>query len=68
MEVRTRQESRWLALTPGAAGGPERQHLPQNCTVFGDGHLDAGEDCDDGNNVNGGGCNNTSCSRVVTER
>jgi len=29
-------------------------------TVCGDGHLDAGEDCDDGNNVNGDGCNNTS--------
>jgi len=28
MEVRTRQESRWLALTPRAAGGPERQPLP----------------------------------------
>jgi cysteine-rich repeat protein len=28
----------------------------QNCTPCGNGNLDAGEECDDGNNLNGDGC------------
>jgi len=28
-------------------------------TACGDGHLDAGEECDDGNNINGDGCDST---------
>ena len=43
---------------PDQPGGASGNTCRANCTVCGDGHLDAGELCDDGNNVNGDGCEN----------
>ena len=40
---------------PGSNAGQPNE-CRQDCTYCGDGHLDAGEPCDDGNNVNGDGC------------
>ena len=39
---------------------------PPPCGVCGDGHLDAGEECDDGNLVNGDGCSSTCTVETPT--
>jgi cysteine-rich repeat protein len=43
---------------PGSPAGNNGNTCRNNCTVCGDGHVDAGETCDDGNGVNGDGCEN----------
>ncbi len=43
---------------PGSNAGQPNE-CRQDCTYCGDSHLDAGEQCDDGNNVNGDGCSAT---------
>jgi cysteine-rich repeat protein len=43
---------------PGSPAGGNGNTCRNNCTVCGDGHVDAGEQCDDGNGVNGDGCEN----------
>src|SRR5258706_14805785 len=42
----------------GSPAGGNGQTCRANCTVCGDGHVDAGETCDDGNGVNTDGCRN----------
>ncbi|MBI3833809.1 MAG: hypothetical protein HY287_05720 [Planctomycetes bacterium] len=42
-----------------AAGSGAPDACRANCTCCGDGHLDAGEQCDDGNNTNHDGCSAT---------
>ena len=44
---------------PGQPGGANGNTCRGNCTVCGDNHLDAGEQCDDGNTNNTDGCTNT---------
>jgi cysteine-rich repeat protein len=43
---------------PGSPAGGNGNTCRNNCTVCGDGHVDAGEQCDDGNGVNTDGCRN----------
>jgi len=51
--------------TPGETCDPPGSNAGQpnecraNCTFCGDGNLDAGEQCDDGNNIDGDGCSST---------
>jgi len=44
---------------PGQPGGVNGNTCRGNCTVCGDGNLDSGEQCDDGNTNNTDGCTNT---------
>ena len=48
---------------PGSNAGQPNE-CRQDCTYCGDGHLDTGEQCDDGNNINGDGCSAT-CTREL---
>jgi cysteine-rich repeat protein len=43
---------------PGSVAGASGNLCRTDCTVCGDGHMNGGEQCDDGNNVNGDGCEN----------
>jgi cysteine-rich repeat protein len=43
---------------PGSTAGASGNTCRADCTVCGDGHVDAGEQCDDGNGANGDGCEN----------
>ncbi len=43
---------------PGSPAGASGNECRDDCTVCGDGVLDAGEECDDGNNDNFDGCRN----------
>ena len=50
---------------PGQPGGANGLTCRTNCTVCGDGHLDAGEQCDDGNTNNTDSCAN-DCTTPAT--
>jgi cysteine-rich repeat protein len=43
---------------PGSPAGANNNICRQDCTVCGDGVLDSGEQCDDGNSDDGDGCSN----------
>ena len=43
---------------PGQPGPGSANLCRNNCTYCGDGNPDPGEQCDDGNNINGDGCEN----------
>jgi large repetitive protein len=64
------------ASTPDASAPPDAPSQPDagpdaQLTVCGDGHLDAGEACDDGNSINGDGCESnctvTPSAEIVCE-
>src|SRR5262245_16916837 len=44
---------------PGSAVGSPGETCRQDCTFCGDGHVDAGETCDDGNEIDNDDCRNT---------
>ncbi len=48
---------------PGSNAGQPNE-CRQDCTYCGDGHLDTGEQCDDGNNINGDGCSATCTTEL----
>jgi cysteine-rich repeat protein len=51
---------------PGSPAGGNGNTCRDNCTVCGDGHVDAGEQCDDGNNVDTDSCRN-DCTPTQSE-
>ncbi len=50
---------------PGSAVGSPGEMCRMDCTYCGDGVLDSGEDCDDGNEIDGDGCNTLCQSEVA---
>ncbi|HEU5179235.1 MAG TPA: DUF4215 domain-containing protein [Candidatus Polarisedimenticolia bacterium] len=56
---------------PGTPAGGNGNNCRNNCTVCGDNHVDAGEQCDDGNGVDTDGCRNNctlpGCSVVIAK-
>jgi cysteine-rich repeat protein len=52
---------------PGSPAGASGNLCRSDCTDCGDGTLDTGESCDDGNNVSGDGCE-PDCTQVCDDR